>query len=95
MENEAHKLTLPCITINGTSPARLLEDYSIVRKDILLAVNSMQTMEFHSRDYMQQENGAEKWRQAQKEHASRMQRLIAVADEIFTIMEHVNQFVKE
>ena len=93
MENTP-ALTLPCITLNGSSANSLMEQYSEARLAVVTAMATLENVDFHSRDYCQQENGPMIYRKAREEYHARLQKLSDVAKELETIMMHLNKFTK-
>lgn len=87
--NEKEPVVLPLITLNSTSANMLFHDYSEAQNRIFEAINAMEKIEFHARDYAQQENGAAIWKQAREQFNRRLQMLHEIRAEQQAILEHL------
>lgn len=81
-------LTFPHINRNGTSARMLARDYSDAALAVERAIEKLSEVEFHSRDYMQQPDGAAIWKQAVEEHTARGAKLRSVAAELRALAEY-------
>lgn len=83
---------LPIIHINGTSPARLLEDYCAARMAVGNALGYLTySVEFHQRDYYLAEGS---WDRAVEQHQERLNKLKQINDELTDIIDHVSNFTR-
>lgn len=80
-------LTLPTIHINGTSKQELFDLYFEALDAIATARVALNKASPNGRDYYVQ--GPLALRQAQSQHADRLQRLETIYDELHAIAEHV------
>ena len=85
-------MILPTIHLNGTSAERLFESYHAAWRSVEEARDALGKIEFNARDYYVQQ--PEAWPTARAEMQARHEKLKAVSDELMTIMQHVNQFIK-
>ena len=85
-------ITLPHVNLNGTGARTLLEDYTNARDKIMEAIEAMNRIEFHSRDYMQQQDGKAIWQKAVAEQEARFAALQSISDDFGTIQIHVSNF---
>lgn len=84
---------LPIIHSNGTSPARLLEDYCAARMAVGNALSYLaNSVEFHQRDYYLAEGS---WSRAVVQHQERLDKLRQINDELTDIIDHVSNFIKD
>lgn len=80
-------LTLPTIHLNGTSKQELFDTYFEALDAIAVARVALTKAAPNGRDYYVQ--GPLALRQAQAEHACRLQRLETIYDELHALAEHV------
>lgn len=86
---KASMFAFPSIHLNGTSQGQLLAQYMRAHSAVLKAIEAVQQNGPHPRDYYVQGNDA--WRQAEREHVERMQKLKNVEQEIYAIMLHIDR----
>ena len=79
-------ITMPTISLNGTSAKQLLEEYLLAVDAMRIAISTHAMTAPHGRDY--QPTGA--FAEAQLEHASRRDRLESVISELEQIAEYIS-----
>ncbi len=77
----------PTVHLNGTAREELVRQYEAAVDGLRLALAGLRDAEPHARDYYPQGDGALK--EAQREHASRIDRVRAVLSEIDELHERV------
>lgn len=80
---------LPFIHLNGSSRAALLEQYDQARRAVSGARRVVEAASPNLRDYYPHPDGEGAYKRALAEHASRVERLAAVAEELHAICEHL------
>lgn len=86
---KASMMQLPLIHMNGSSKGQLKAQYLYAWHAVRAAIKALQENGPHSRDYYPL--GADAWRQAEREHVERLQRLRTVEQELETILLHVDR----
>jgi hypothetical protein len=81
-------LVLPTIHLNGTGAETLWRQYQEARYAIGNAMNLIQSMEFHPRDY-HLVSGA--WDKAVKQMSARLEQLQRISDEFAEIENHIEE----
>jgi hypothetical protein len=76
-------MVTPTIHLNGSSPAQLVGALKSARSALIKAQDALAATAPHARDYYPQGDGA--FYEARDEHASRVQRLEAVSQELLEI----------
>lgn len=77
-------MTLPFINLNGSSPRRLAEGYSIAVLGVEGAIERIRETAPNGRDYID----AHALKQATKEHQARIDVLSKVREELEALVEH-------
>jgi hypothetical protein len=77
-------LVTPQISINGTNPRNLVEDYSRARSALMEAVRALQEASPNGRDYQRDPTEFEA---ARRQHADRIKRLESVRHELEELAE--------
>lgn len=80
------KLTLPTIHLNGTSRSVLMKDYRTALDAVNNAVNATQETGPNGRDYYPVDGSMQK---ALAENRARVDRLVAVRDELMEIIQGI------
>ena len=83
----------PTIHLNGTCAESLFAQYREAKYRLADALEALQFIDIHARDYYPQGEGA--YKQASEEHCKRCQALESVLSDLSEITEHVNGFRKE
>lgn len=83
----------PTIHLNGSSPESLREGYRKAAEALYDAISALCEAGPHGRDYYLQSNTA--IYEAVAEHASRVDRLKSVQDELVQLAEHVQEQIDE
>lgn len=81
------EITLPTIHLNGTSKKDLIEGYENAFLKINDAVEEVNKIQFHSRDYYPQGNDA--WNKAVEERINMKKKLKEVEDYILKHLTHL------
>jgi len=79
----------PLVHLNGTSRASLLEQYDQARRAVSGARRVVEAVSPNLRDYYPLPDGEAAYKRALAEHLSRVERLVAVAEELGAICEHL------
>lgn len=83
---------LPTIHLNGSSPARLRDDYTAARNAVEDALRKIAAIGLNGRDYYPQGNQA--YQKAQLQMTSQLERLTSVRTELERLEMHCYSFVK-
>lgn len=73
-------MTYPTVHLNGTGADTLIEGYAEAAAKVREAIEAVNRIEFHRRDYYVQPSGA--WEKAVEEHDNRLRKLREVRDEL-------------
>lgn len=83
-----HKVMVPCVHLNGTSTASLLEDIQAAANAVYEAIQRVVTAAPNGRDYyVYREQDATQ--RVMNEHRSRLEKLNAVLFELMEMRDHV------
>jgi len=89
------ELKVPTIHLNGSGGRRLADDLNSARLGVLNAIELLHQTSPHGRDYYPQDVGVSPigaaFKQAEKEHNSRVERLKDVLHELSYIEEQIHQ----
>lgn len=83
----------PTIHLNGTSPEMLREGYLNAYRSVGTAIQSIESIEFNSRDYYPQ--GHEAWNKAVKERREQVMKLAEVQKYLLEVAEYVQDRMDE
>lgn len=86
-------MQLPIISINGTSPGQLFEQYMNAAEKCEEALKALSELEVHGRDYVGR-LGTEA-NMAFEEHRKRVLELGKIVKDLCAIAAHVQKYVKE
>lgn len=84
-------MTLPHLTRNGSSPARLAEDYEVARLAITKAIECVQDTVPNARDYLTTDD----YLMARTEHDARIRALRLMAEDMAAVVRHCRRAKKE
>lgn len=87
----AEGVTLPQISINGTSPSSLLDDYLKCRSAIMAARRVLAEHGPNGRDY---QHDPSKFPAARAEHEARLSSLDTMETELLALAEHASAHVR-
>ena len=82
-------LTIPTVHLGGTSAQNLIDPLLTATKALRAAMRALDATEPNSRDYYPQ--GADAFQQAVREQDARGRKLIEVSDELYEIIEAVQE----
>ena len=82
-------LTIPTVHLGGTAAQNLIDPLLTATKALRAAMRALDETEPNSRDYYPQ--GADAFQQAVREHDARARRLREVSDELYEIVEAVQE----
>lgn len=82
-------ITLPLVWLGGTSPGRLIDQYSDAATAVGRALEAINAIEFDMRDYYGLPNGRDEWTRACREMDERRNALRAVQSDFTRLALHV------
>jgi hypothetical protein len=86
-------IQLPTITLNGTSPDSLLDDYCTAASAIRKGRDALQKAAPNARDYCQGAAGSEDWMLARNEHFARLAALDGILADLEDLAQHASNVV--
>lgn len=83
-------MTFPTLHLNGTGAQTLIDGYADAATKVREALDALNAIEFHRRDYYVQDDDGAAWHKARAEHDNRLLQLASVLDELQVIALNVS-----